>query len=100
MWYDTGSEKVIMEATIPDGSYAAWGWGESMTNTEIVMFSGNGASSDVQYFYATGETTPTAEQSKYSPCYEWTLNSYADSTIVITATRPLECTSVTDSYVV
>ena len=47
VWYDPDSEKVIMEATIPDGSYAAWGWGESMTNTEIVMFSGNGASSDV-----------------------------------------------------
>ena len=50
-----------MEASIPDGSYGAWGWGASMTETEIVMFSGNGATSDVQYFYSTTETRPGAE---------------------------------------
>ena len=61
VYYDPDTELVVMEASIPDGSYGAWGWGASMTETEIVMFSGNGASSDVQYFYSTTETAPGAE---------------------------------------
>lgn len=80
-YYDSDTQNIVMKASIPDNSFAAWGWGSSMTDTEIVMFSGNGADSDVQYFYSTGRTDPTAEQSKYEPCYTWTLDSTADSTI-------------------
>ena len=89
-----------MDSYFPDGSYAAWGWGATMVDTEMVMFSGNGASSDVQYFYSTGTTDPTPKQDKYSPCYEWTLNSYDNGMINITATRPLECSTVENSYVI
>ena len=42
-YYDTSREVVVMEATLPDGSYAGWGWGSSMTNTEMLIFSANGA---------------------------------------------------------
>ena len=37
-YYDTSREVVVMEATLPDGSYAGWGWGSSMTNTEMLIF--------------------------------------------------------------
>ena len=45
--YDPDTSMVVMNALIPDGSYAAWGWGASMVDTEMVMFSANGASSNV-----------------------------------------------------
>ena len=89
-----------MQAVIPDGSFAAWGWGASMFGTEIVMFSGNGESSDVQYFFSEGQTDPTPQQATYSPCYEWTLDDFVDSTVYLTATRPLECTDPSNAYVV
>ena len=54
-YYDTGLEKVVVQATLPDSSYAGWGWGASMTNTEMLIFSANGASSSVTTYYSEGE---------------------------------------------
>jgi len=49
-----------MDARILAGSFAALGWGATMVNTEMVIFSANGASSAVQNYYATTYSTPTA----------------------------------------
>ena len=42
-YYDTTTEKVVMKVEIPDTSYAGWGWGSTMKNTEMLIFSANGA---------------------------------------------------------
>jgi hypothetical protein len=42
-----------MSAKVLAGSYAGFGWGASMVNTEMVIFSANGDSSAVQYYYST-----------------------------------------------
>ena len=42
-----------MSANVLAGSYAGFGWGASMVNTEMVIFSANGDSSAVQYYYST-----------------------------------------------
>ena len=59
VYYDTTTQKIVMDAVIPDGSYQGWGWGPTMTNTEIVVFSAEGASSAVTTYYGTGDTRPT-----------------------------------------
>ena len=32
-----------MVATLPDSSWAGWGWGPTMEDTEMIIFSANGA---------------------------------------------------------
>ena len=41
-YYDPASEQVFISVTLPDKSYAGWGWGSSMTNTEMIIFSADG----------------------------------------------------------
>ncbi len=53
--YDTTTELINMGATLPSGSYAGWGWGASMINTEMVIFSADGDNSDVTTFYSAGQ---------------------------------------------
>ena len=97
-YYDFTTEMVTIEAVIPDGSYAGWGWGSSMTDTEMVIFE-TGASAGVTFYDGTGETTPT-EDTAMSPCYT-TSFSLDGTTYTMTATRPLDCTSVIgDAYLI
>ena len=77
-------------ATLNDGSYAGWGWGSSMDGTEMVIFSANGDSSSVGYYYSTGETKPTADPS-FAACYDSSFVNNGDGTVTLTASRPLEC---------
>ena len=48
-----------MNTTIPDSSYAGWGWGSSMTNTEMVIFSADGDKSQAKTYYSKTEDDPT-----------------------------------------
>jgi hypothetical protein len=57
--YNPTTNLINMEAKVIAGSYAGWGWGASMVNTEMVIFSANGASSAVQNFYSTAQDYPT-----------------------------------------
>lgn len=57
-YYDPTLEKIVIEAVLPDGSYAGWGWGDSMTETEMIIFSANGADTSAKPYYATTEATP------------------------------------------
>ena len=98
--YDASQELLFMFATVPAGSYVAWGWGKSMTNVEMVLFGANGDSSQVQSFYATGETQPGLAP-KYDSCYTTSFEQDSTAgTVNFTASRPLECTDVANSYVV
>ena len=46
---------ISMIATLPDQSVAGWGWGGSMTNTEMLIFSANGDKSDMETYYGIGD---------------------------------------------
>ena len=92
-----------MVATLKDGSYAGWGWGASMTNTEMVIFSAEASKSGVKTYYGEGDYDPV-EDFAYEACYDTSFVQNDDGTITITTTRPLECTGMTDikggSYVI
>ena len=57
-YYDKSSDKVIVRAELPDSSYAGWGWGASMTNTEMIIFSADGDQSSASTYYSSGTTEP------------------------------------------
>ena len=57
-----------MTAKVPTGSFTGFGWGATMVNTELVIFSANGASSAVQYYYSTTQGMPTADPT-VEACY-------------------------------
>ena len=102
-YYDPESEKVNLVATLNDGSFAGWGWGGSMTNTEMVIFETNGDSNAISFHYGIGDDYPP-EDSALAACYETSSVDNGDGTITFTAARPLECAGITDygggSYVV
>ena len=74
-----------------------------MTNTEMVIFSADGDSSAVSYSYGTGYSYPEPDSGQEN-CYNYSYIKNSDETVTMTATRPLECTGITDldgsSYVV
>ena len=42
VYYDQDSDQITMKVSIPTGSYAGFGWGGSMSNTEMIIFSTKG----------------------------------------------------------
>ena len=100
MYYNDKSDEVEMHVTIPKGSYAGFGWGNSMTNTEMVIFSTKGETGSVQTYYSTTEDTPNPEP-KLQSCYS-TSQTINGNNYEFVTTRPLECdiADVPDSYVV
>ena len=92
-YYDPSSELVNLVATLKNGSYAGWGWGGSMTNTEMVIFSADASSSGVSFVYGIGDDTPENDDA-YGACYDTKFVENGDGTVTLTATRPLECTGV------
>jgi len=98
VFYDQTNELVNIEATLVDSSYAGWGWGSSMKETEMVIFSANADSSTALTYYSVQEGPPTLEPTLQS-CYTTSYTVNTDGTIFFKATRPLDC-GVTDSYVV
>ena len=68
-----GSEQIIMEAKIAAGTFAGFGWGATMVDTEMVIFSANGDASAVQNYYGVGQATPQAD-SAMAACYTTTVS--------------------------
>ena len=58
--YDQDSENIVMNVSIPTGSYAGFGWGKTMTDTEMVIFSTKGGTGAVTTYYGVGDGTPNA----------------------------------------
>ena len=100
-YYDTLNEKIVIQATLPDNSYVdlGWGWGRGrtpMSNADNIIFSASGASSSIETTYhgeEGGEGNVVDEQPKLAQqsCYSYSTNENADGTILLTASRPLEC---------
>jgi hypothetical protein len=59
--YDPDTEQIVLNSTIPIGSYAAWGWGASMIDTEMVQFSAisDASQSTVSTWYSSKKGKPT-----------------------------------------
>mmetsp|Transcript_6602 Transcript_6602/g.8962 ORF Transcript_6602/g.8962 Transcript_6602/m.8962 type:complete len:139 (+) Transcript_6602:1356-1772(+) len=96
--YSESDGMLVMNATLPDSSYAGWGWGSSMTNTEMVIFSADGADSSATTYYSKGENDPTLQETLQS-CYETSVKTKKNNFVEFTTKRPLDC-NVEDSYVV
>ena len=53
-----------MEATLPQNSFAGWGWGATMVDTEMLIFSASTVDgSSITTYYSSGKTTPDEEPS-------------------------------------
>ena len=64
VYYDTATQKVVVSAVLPDNSFAGFGWGSAMANTEMLIFSANSdASSVTAYKGGSGHSDPTVEAS-------------------------------------
>ena len=64
VYYDTATQKVVVSAVLPDNSFAGFGWGSAMANTEMLIFSANSdASSVTAYKGGSGHSAPTVEAS-------------------------------------
>ena len=87
-----------MAAILKTGSFAGWGWGSSMFDTEMVIFSADGDASSVATYYSSGKTTPQPETTLDS-CYTTAFTVNADTSVTFQVTRPLNC-EVDNSYVV
>ncbi len=90
--YDPETEQIVMNSTIPIGSYAALGWGPSMINTEMVQFSADtdASQSKVATFYSSAKDTPSPDSS-YLSCYTWSVKETSTGVMEFIATRPLDC---------
>ena len=73
MSYDSTTEMVNYKATLIDNSYLGLGYGSSMTDTDMVIFSADGASSTVYPVYSTTEEKPSNQ----------TGACYADPTVTV-----------------
>ena len=69
-----------------------------MADTEMLIFSASDGTSDIGFYLSSGFSKPSTDTS-FADCYTTSMSQEGD-TVNFTATRPLECTAVADSYVV
>ena len=69
-----------------DQSWVAIGYGSTMTNTDMVQWSANGASSSQADLYGTGDSYPNTDPNN---AYTTTFTVNPDSSVWFTSTRPL-----------
>ena len=59
--YDVATAKIVLKAHIKAGSYIAFGWGSTMSNTDMVIWQANGGTSTQLDLYSTGYSTPSTD---------------------------------------
>ena len=97
MFYNPDTDLINLNAKVTEGSFLGFGWGGSMTDTEMVIFSADGTSSTVGNYYSTTEEKPTLYP-VIDSCYTSTVTPGSGYTIFNT-TRPLDC-GIDNTYVV
>ena len=97
--YEAATGQVTISTTVPNGSYTGFGWGQTMTNTEMVIFSASpGSGSSIEYYYSTGETTPSSDANLDS-CYNSKVIQQVGGNTVFSVSRPLDC-GTSSTYVI
>ena len=97
MFYNPDTDLINLNAKVTEGSFLGFGWGGSMTDTEMVIFSADNTSSTVGNYYSTTEEKPTLYP-VIDSCYTSTVTPGSGYTIFNT-TRPLDC-GIDNTYVV
>lgn len=59
--YDFREQHVRFTVLVQDGTYTAFGWGPTMTNTDMVVWQANGKKSTVLDLYSTGHNPPSVD---------------------------------------
>lgn len=80
-FYDPSTELVNMVATLNHGTSAGWGWGESTTDSEMVIFKANGDQSAISFVYG--------QEPGFAECYDSQFVVHVDDKVIFTAKRPL-----------
>ena len=90
--WDTANNRVQFWATVMENSFLGLGFGQTMTDTEMIVWSANGNQSYVNTYYSTGNKQP--DVLTYDPaCYDNQFNFLLSGTYVkFYSTRSLECT--------
>jgi len=84
--YDSATNSVVYDVCVNANTYLSIGYGSSMTNTDMVYWGANGASSQVLDLWSTGHSTPSTDNpSAYTSTF--TVNS--DGSVQFKSTRPL-----------
>ena len=74
MSLDTMNLQFVFESVVKDGAYLAIGFGSSMTDTEMLQWSANGANSFFEPLYSTGHRKPKVDV-KLKVCYTVQIDS-------------------------
>lgn len=77
-----------MVATLNHGTSAGWGWGESTTDTEMVIFKANGDQSAISFVYG--------QEPGFAACYDSQFVVHVDDSVTFTTKRPLDCDRISD----
>jgi hypothetical protein len=59
--YDVATSKIVFNAHVKAGSYIAFGWGSTMSNTDMVLWRANGAGSTQLDLYSTSYSIPSTD---------------------------------------
>ena len=58
MYFDSAKDLLYMSANVKDGSYLGFGWGATMSNTEMLVWSADGDNSEFSAYYSYGNEMP------------------------------------------
>lgn len=104
MSYDSLTETVSFLTHVKMGSYISLGFGHTMVQTEIILWSAPpesaGQTNELGTYYSVGHAKPLSQPELMS-CYTWsyTVSSTDPNYVDFVTTRPLDC-HVPDSYVI
>lgn len=84
--YDAINDVIVYDVCVQPNTWFAIGYGSSMTNTDMVWWSGNGTYSSQLDLYSTGTTTPNIDPVNY---YNTTWMVNGDGSTTFRSTRPL-----------
>ena len=87
---DAFGQNILYTAKVPNGSYLSVGYGTSMFNTDMILWSANGASSKQQDMYSTGHYNPSYSSKRNAYTTKFT---YDDTFTFFESSRPLAKTS-------
>jgi hypothetical protein len=86
MSYDTSIDMIVFKVMVKPGAWFGIGFGESMTNTDIISFYGQGDNGNVVDQYSFGQSQPAKDESQD---VEWTSSRDDKLNYIFVAKRKL-----------